>query len=59
MPKSTHEAIRELTAAVTELTEIMTSLDNGFINPTRWERIAGRLVEKTRGHLTRAAAYES
>lgn len=53
-----HQALRELTAALTELTEIVTSLDNGFINPARWERIAQRL-EKTRGHLNEAAAAPS
>jgi hypothetical protein len=58
MSKSSLEAIRELTAALTELTEIVTSLDHGFISPARWESIAKRL-EKTRVHLTQAAAYES
>lgn len=58
MPKSSHEAIQELTAAVSELTEVVSSLDHGFIDPVRWERIAKRL-EKARGHLTQAAVFES
>ena len=58
MTDPTYEAIRELTAALTELTEVVTSLDNGFISPARWERIATRL-EKTRGHLSEAARAHS
>lgn len=58
MPKSSQEALRELAAAVTELTEVVSSLDHGFISPARWESIAGRL-ERVRGHINQAAAFES
>lgn len=54
--KESQKAVRELTRAVTILAEIVSELDPGRVR--QYDEVADAL-EKARGHLSRATAYES
>lgn len=56
MPKSSQEALRELTAAITELAEVVREIDPG---PVRQYDLIAVHLEKARGHIIQAAAYEA
>lgn len=56
MAKDSTKAPRGLTEAVTILAEIVRELDPGRVN--QYDRVA-EFLEKTRGHIARADAFES
>jgi alkylated DNA nucleotide flippase Atl1 len=53
--KERTKALRALTAAITEIAEIIRDLDPGRV--AAYGRIAD-LLEKARGHITQAEAFE-
>lgn len=55
MAKAGQKALQELIEAITEIAEIVRDLDPGRVS--QYDKIAG-LLEKARGHVTRAEAFE-